>query len=68
VRDAIALFLDVASVAADLVQTAHLTVRDAWRVLELSRQRIIQLLEAASRKASAPVGAAFALVMSREVV
>src|SRR5260370_17189901 len=34
----------------DLVQTAHLTVRDARRVLGLSHQRITQLLKAASGK------------------
>ena len=39
-----------AEVAADLVQTAHLTVRDAGRVLGLSHQRITQLLKAASGK------------------
>lgn len=39
-----------AEVAADLVQTAHLTVRDAGRVLGLSHQRITQLLKAASEK------------------
>jgi predicted RNase H-like HicB family nuclease len=39
-----------AEVAADLVQTAHLTVRDAGRVLGLSHQRITQLLNAASGK------------------
>ncbi|SRR6266576_2608140 len=39
-----------AEVAADLVQTAHLTVRDAGRVLGLSHQRITQLLKAASVK------------------
>ena len=51
-----------AEVAADLVQTAHLTVRDAGRVLGLSRHRIIQLLKAASEKASARMGVAFALL------
>jgi predicted RNase H-like HicB family nuclease len=40
-----------AEVAADLVQNAHLTVRDAGRVLGLSHQRITQLLKAASGKA-----------------
>lgn len=35
-----------AAVAADLVQGAHLTVRDAGRVLGLSHQRIAQLLKA----------------------
>ena len=39
-----------AEVAADLVRTAHLTVRDAGRVLGLSHQRITQLLKAASGK------------------
>src|SRR5437870_1406321 len=39
-----------AEIAADLVQTAHLTVRDAGRVLGLSHQRITQLLKAASGK------------------
>lgn len=39
-----------AEVAVDLVQTAHLTVRDAGRVLGLSHQRITQLLKAASGK------------------
>ncbi len=39
-----------AEVAADLVQTAHLTVRDAGRVLGLSHQRITQLLKVASGK------------------
>ena len=39
-----------AEVAADLVQTAHLTVRDAGRVLGLSHQRITQLLKAAAGK------------------
>jgi hypothetical protein len=39
-----------AEVAADLVQTAHLTVRDAGRVLGLSHQRITQLLKAGSGK------------------
>jgi len=39
-----------AQVAADLVHTAHLTVRDAGRVLGLSHQRITQLLKAASAK------------------
>jgi len=39
-----------AEVAADLVHTAHLTVRDAGRVLGLSHQRITQLLKAASGK------------------
>jgi predicted RNase H-like HicB family nuclease len=39
-----------AEVAADLVQNAHLTVRDAGRVLGLSHQRITQLLKAASEK------------------
>ncbi|HEY8864924.1 MAG TPA: type II toxin-antitoxin system HicB family antitoxin [Candidatus Dormibacteraeota bacterium] len=34
-----------AAVAADLVQGAHLTVRDAGRVLGLSHQRIAQLLK-----------------------
>ncbi len=37
-----------AAVAADLVQGAHLTVRDAGRVLGLSHQRIAQLLKAPS--------------------
>ena len=35
-----------AEVAADLVQRAHLTVRDAGRVLGLSHQRVAQLLKA----------------------
>ena len=35
-----------AEVAADLVQGAHLTVRDAGRVMEVSHQRIAQLLKA----------------------
>jgi hypothetical protein len=35
-----------AAVAADLVRGAHLTVRDAGRVLGLSHQRIAQLLKA----------------------
>jgi len=35
-----------AAVAADLVQRAHLTVRDAGRVLGISHQRIAQLLKA----------------------
>ena len=39
-----------AEVAADLVRTAHLTVRDAGHVLGLSHQRITQLLKAASGK------------------
>src|SRR5437867_11329050 len=39
-----------AEIAADLVQTAHLTVRDAGRVLGLSHQRITQLVKAASAK------------------
>ena len=39
-----------AEVAADLVQTAHWTVRDAGRVLGLSHQRITQLLKAAAGK------------------
>jgi len=39
-----------AEAAADLVQTAHLTVRDAGRVLGLSHQRITQLLKTASGK------------------
>ena len=34
-----------AEVAADLVKNAHLTVRDAGRVLGLSHQRITQLLK-----------------------
>ncbi len=34
-----------AEVAADLVRSAHLTVRDAGRVLGLSHQRIAQLLK-----------------------
>ena len=37
-----------AAVAADLVQGAHLTVRDAGRVLGRSHQRIAQLLKASS--------------------
>lgn len=36
-----------ADVAADLVRNAHLTVRDAGRVLGLSHQRIAQLLKPA---------------------
>jgi predicted RNase H-like HicB family nuclease len=43
-----------AEVAADLVQTAHLTVRDAGRVLGLSHQRITQLLQPASAKGKGP--------------
>jgi predicted RNase H-like HicB family nuclease len=35
-----------AEVAADLVQRAHFTVRDAGRVLGISHQRIAQLLKA----------------------
>ena len=35
-----------AAVVADLVQRAHLTVRDAGRVLEISHQRIAELLKA----------------------
>jgi predicted RNase H-like HicB family nuclease len=35
-----------AEVAADLVQRAHLTVRDAGRVLGVSHQRVAQLLKA----------------------
>jgi predicted RNase H-like HicB family nuclease len=38
-------------VAADLVRVAHLTVRDAGRVLGLSHQRIAQLLKPTPRKA-----------------
>ena len=37
-----------AEVAADLVQRAHLTVRDAGRVLGVSHQRVAQLLKAGS--------------------
>lgn len=40
-----------AEVAADLVQRAHLTVRDAGRVLGLSHQRVAQLLKAGGAKA-----------------
>jgi len=40
-----------AAVAADLVQRAHLTVRDAGRVLGLSHQRIAQLLKASTGEA-----------------
>ena len=36
-----------AEVAAELVRTAHMTVRDAGRVLGLSHQRITQLLKPA---------------------
>ncbi len=50
-----------AEVAADLVQTAHLTVRDAGRLLGLSHQRITQLLKEASGKGKPPVGVAFSL-------
>jgi predicted RNase H-like HicB family nuclease len=39
-----------AEVAADLVRIAHLTVRDAGRVLGLSHQRITQLLKPAAAK------------------
>lgn len=35
-----------AEVAADLVERAHLTMRDAGRVLGLSHQRVAQLLKA----------------------
>jgi hypothetical protein len=35
-----------AEVAADLVERAHLTVRDAGRVLGVSHQRVAQLLKA----------------------
>ena len=44
-----------AEVAADLVHTAHLTVRDAGRVLGLSHQRITQLLRQLQGKASPPM-------------
>jgi hypothetical protein len=40
-----------ADVASDLVRNAHLTVRDAGRVLGLSHQRIAQLLKPASGEA-----------------
>ena len=39
------------AVAADLVQRAHLMMRDAGRVLGLSHQRVAQLLKAGSAKA-----------------
>ena len=39
-----------AEVAADLVQRAHLTVRDAGRVLGVSHQRVAQLLKAGGVK------------------
>ncbi len=40
-----------ADVASDLVRNAHLTVRDAGRVLGLSHQRIAQLLKPPSGEA-----------------
>ena len=40
-----------AEVAADLVRRAHLTVRDAGRVLGLSHQRVAQLLRAGGANA-----------------
>lgn len=42
---------DIAEVAADLVRRAHLTVRDAGRVLGLSHQRVAQLLRAGGASA-----------------
>lgn len=42
---------DSAEVAADLVRGAHLTVRDAGRVLGLSHQRVAQLLGASGASA-----------------
>ena len=47
-RQAAAVSMDV---AADLVQRAHLTMRDAGRVLGLSHQRVAQLLKAGGAKA-----------------
>lgn len=38
--------MESAEVAADLVERAHLTVRDAGRVLGVSHQRVAQLLKA----------------------
>jgi len=50
-----------AAVAADLVQGAHLTVRDAGRILGISHQRIAQLIKAGAsngrRVAARPVRA-----------
>jgi predicted RNase H-like HicB family nuclease len=45
-----------AEVAADLVQNAHLTVRDAGRVLGLSHQRIAQLLKPAAARSHQRAG------------
>lgn len=47
-RQAAAVSMEV---AADLVQRAHLTMRDAGRVLGLSHQRVAQLLKARAANA-----------------
>ena len=47
-RQAAAVSMEV---AADLVQRAHLTMRDAGRVLGVSHQRVAQLLKAGGAKA-----------------